>query len=81
MRVSRSSCECFVHSNPSTSIDRINCKVFPVPRGNSSGNQHNMFEGSLPATGVIGMVDADAYNGIYTKNPFNFKNNNTTFFV
>lgn len=25
------------------------------------------------------MVDADSYNGVYTKNPFNFKNYNTTF--
>ena len=25
------------------------------------------------------MVDADAYNGTYTKNNFNFKNYNTTF--
>ena len=25
------------------------------------------------------MVDADAYNGTYTKNPFNFKNYDTTF--
>ena len=67
------------HQTAKYPINRINCKVFSVPRGNLSGNQANIFQGPLPARVVIGMVDADAYNGIYTKNPFNFKNYNTTF--
>ena len=32
----------------------------------------------LPNRIVIAMVDADAFNGTYTKNPFNFKNYDTT---
>ena len=59
-------------------INRIDCKVVSVPRGNMSGNQPNIFQGILPNRIVIGMVDADAFNGTYTKNPFNFKNYDTT---
>jgi hypothetical protein len=43
-----------------------------------SGKQPNMFQGGLPNRIVIGMVDADAFNGTYTKNPFNFKNYDIT---
>ena len=59
-------------------INRIDCKVVSVPRGNMSGNQPNIFQGALPNRIVIGMVDADAFNGTYTKNPFNFKNYDIT---
>ena len=67
------------HQTAKYRIDRINCKVFSVPNGNLFGNQVNIFQGPLPVRVVIGMVDADVYNGPYTKNPFNFKNYNTTF--
>ena len=50
-------------------INRIDCKVVTVPRGNMSGNQPNIFQGILPNRIVIGMVDADAFNGTYAKNP------------
>jgi hypothetical protein len=43
-----------------------------------SGNQPNIFQGTLPIRIVIGMVDADAFNGTYANNPFNFKNYNIT---
>ena len=59
-------------------INRIDCKVVSVPRGNMSGNQPNIFQGIFPNRIVIGMVDADAFNGTYTKNPFNFRNYDTT---
>ncbi len=42
-----------------------------------SGNPPNIFQGALPNRIVIGMVDADAFNGTY-KNPFNFKNYDIT---
>ena len=60
------------HQTAKYPIDRINYKVFSVPRGNLSRNQANIFQGPLPARVVIGMVGADAYNGTYTKSPFNF---------
>ena len=59
-------------------INHIDCKVVSVPRGNLSGNQPNIFQGILPNRIVIRMVDADAFNGTYTKNSFNFKNYDTT---
>ncbi len=59
-------------------INRIDCKVVSVPRGNMSGNQPNIFQGALPNRIVIGIVDADAFNGTYAKNPFNFKNYDLT---
>jgi hypothetical protein len=59
-------------------INRIDCKIASVPRGYVSGNQPNIFQGALPNRIVIGMVDADAFNGTYTKNPFNFKNYDIT---
>ncbi|XP_028416235.1 uncharacterized protein F54H12.2-like [Dendronephthya gigantea] len=45
-----------------------------------SGNQPNIFQDILPNCVVIGMVDADAFNGSYSKNPFNFKNYDITNF-
>ncbi|CAB4000450.1 uncharacterized protein F54H12.2-like [Paramuricea clavata] len=59
-------------------VNRIDCKVVSVPRGNMSGNQPNIFQGGLPNRIVISMVDADAFNGTYTKNAFNFKNYDIT---
>ena len=50
-----------------------------MPNGNLYGNQANIFQGPLPIRIVIGMVNADAYNGVYTKNLFNFKNYTTMF--
>jgi hypothetical protein len=46
-----------------------------------SGNQPNIFQGGLPNRIVIGMVDADAFNGTYTKNPFNLKNYDIYLFI
>ena len=38
------------------------------------GNHEKLFTGQLPTRLVIGCVDNDAFNGSYTKNPYNFKN-------
>ena len=59
-------------------IKRVVCKTFTIPRGNLDFTQENLFSGQLPSRLVIGMVDNDAYNGSYEKNPFNFKNYNLT---
>jgi len=44
-----------------------------VPTGNHDFTQENVFNGSIPSRMVICMVDNDAFNGSYEKNPFNFK--------
>ena len=61
------------HTTAKYPINRVECKVFPVPRGNYSGNQHNIFQGQLPDRIVVGMVNSTAFNGSFKKNPFNFK--------
>ena len=48
-------------------------KSFSIPAGNLVGPSDNIFVGQLPTEIVVVFVDADAANGTYTKNPFNFK--------
>ena len=55
-------------------IRRVECKSFIVAGGNPSLRKDNVFNGLVPKTFVFGLVDSDAFNGAYTKNPFNFKN-------
>ena len=57
-------------------LHRIVCKTFTVPQGNLNFTQENVFSSQLPTRLVIGLVDNDAFNGSYTKNPFNFKHYN-----
>lgn len=54
-------------------INRAVCKTFTVPAGNLDFCQENLFSGQLPARLVVAMVDNDAFNGTYAKNPYNFK--------
>jgi len=57
-------------------IRRAVCKTFTIPRGNLDATQESLFSGQIPTRIVIGCVDNDAFNGSYTKNPFNFKHMN-----
>lgn len=54
-------------------IKRVVCKTYTIPAGNLSSTQENLFSGQLPSRIILGIVDNDAFNGCYTKNPFNFK--------
>jgi hypothetical protein len=60
-------------------VRRVDCKVFTVSQGSRSVNQENVFLGQLPKRVVIGMVDNDAFNGAFDKNPFHFKHNDLNF--
>ena len=60
-------------------VRRVDCKVFVVSQGSRSVNQDNVFLGQLPTRVVIGMVDNDAFNGAFDKNPFHFKHNPLNF--
>ena len=55
-------------------IRRVECKSFIVAGGNPSLRKDNAFNGLVPKTFVFALVDSDAFNGAYKKNPFNFKN-------
>lgn len=49
-----------------------------VAQGLSNVNIHDMSTKSVPSRLVFGIVSADAYNGAYDKNPFNFESHNVT---
>ena len=53
-------------------IRRIECKVLTIPNGLPSVRQDNIFSGVIPKSFVFGLVDLDASNGTYKKNPYNF---------
>ena len=50
-------------------------------RGANRGDlsEPNLVNGVLPKKVVIGLVDTDAFNGDYQKNPFNFKHFNVNY--
>ena len=57
-------------------IRRALVKTFTVSRGSLNYNQENLFSGQIPSRIVVGLVENEAFNGSYTKNPFNFKHMN-----
>ena len=61
-------------SNAKYLMDRVECKTFSEPANSLPMNQEHIFQGQLPVRVVVGCVDHDAFNGLYSKNLFNFKN-------
>lgn len=57
-------------------IRRVVMKTFNIATGSLSYNEENLFTGVLPKRIVIGMVDAESFEGAYNLNPFNFKHKN-----
>ena len=53
-------------------IRRVECKVLTIPNGLPGVRQDNIFSGVIPKSFVFGLVDVDASNGTYGKNPYNF---------
>ena len=53
-------------------IRRVECKVLTIPNGLPGMRQDNIFSGVIPKSFVFGLVDVDASNGTYGKNPYNF---------
>lgn len=62
----------FNNKNALFPITKSLCKKYTVPSGLSSANQPNIINGLLPRQIVVGFVKADALNGDYKLNPFNF---------
>lgn len=54
-------------------IRRVDCKTYTIPRSDPSLFKDDLFNGLVPKRVVIGMVDSDAFNGSYAKNPYNFQ--------
>ena len=55
-------------------IKRSMIKIHTISAGTMSKNLDNVFRGRIPERIVVGIVDNDAFNGAYKKNPFNFQN-------
>ena len=53
-------------------IRRVECKILTIPTGLPGTRQDNIFSGLIPNSFVFGLVDVDASNGVYGKNPYNF---------
>lgn len=54
-------------------VRRTDCKTYTIPLGNPSIHKGDLFNGQVPKRVVLAMVDSDAFNGSYTKNPYNFQ--------
>ena len=57
----------------------VDCKVYSIPQGAMSHTYENLFLGMLQKRLILWCVDNDAYNGEYSMNPFNAKNNAINF--
>ena len=54
-------------------IRRVEMRTMHVAAGRRQTPQNAVFNGQIPRRIVLGCVDADAYQGVYGKSPFNFK--------
>ena len=59
-------------------IRRVECKSFIIPAGNPSLMKDNVFGGLVPKTFVFGLVESEAFNGAYKKNPYKIQHFNMT---
>ena len=59
-------------------ITRKELKVLSIAGGLRDIKKDNLFLGQLPKRVVIAMIDTDAFVGVQTKNPYNFKHNNVS---
>ncbi len=57
-------------------IPRVECKSFIVSAGNPSLRKDNIFNGLVPKMFVFGLVESEAFNGAFKKNPYNFQHFN-----
>ena len=53
-------------------IKRVVIKTTTVGAGLIDVTQEKLFSGQLPTRLIIGLVDHEAFNGVRTRNPFNF---------
>lgn len=55
-------------------ITRAEVKVLTIPSGVQGKTLDNIFLGQVPKRCIVGFVNNAAFNGVLTKNPFNFEN-------
>ena len=66
------------NNNARYSIKRVITKCHSVAKGSLFINLESLFSNQIPSRVVVGLVDADAYNGNYRKSCFEFKHYNLT---
>ena len=54
-------------------IRRVECKILTISENLPTVRHDNIFSGIIPKSFVFGLVDVDAANGVYGKNPYNFQ--------
>lgn len=59
-------------------INRVECKAMSIPTGQMTFNPDDIFLGQIPNRLILGMVENTAFNGSYTRNPFNFQHFNAS---
>jgi hypothetical protein len=60
-------------------INRMECRLFTETDGKREIFIPNMFLGNLPMFVAVGLVDHDAYNGSFNRNPFEFHHKNMNY--
>ena len=60
-------------------ITHVVTKNFSIPMGISTFDLDGLFMGQLPNRIVLGLVENESFNGVYGKNPFNFKHFDLSF--
>ncbi|PIK33587.1 hypothetical protein BSL78_29602 [Apostichopus japonicus] len=60
-------------------INRVEVTSLSIPRGNLIFKRESLFLGNLPKRVVLGIVDTEAFNGAYNRNPFNFYHHHLNF--
>src|SRR2546425_2356714 len=63
----------FEVGNAKYPIRRVVCKSYSVGTGMRDNIHEGLFTGQIPSRIVVAMVDNEAFNGSYRRNPFNFK--------
>ena len=62
-------------SNAKYPFKRTLIKSFSIPQGQLSATKNNLFSNQLPTRVIVFFVNSEAFNGVYTQSPFNFKHN------
>ena len=60
-------------------LSRTEVKSFTIPMGSLSCIEENLYSGALPKKLIIGMVESQAYEGRYDKNPYRFQDFGLTY--
>ena len=66
-------------TNAKYPLRQVQMKFFTRGANRGDLSEPNLVNGVLPKKVVIGLVDTDAFNGDYQKNPFNFKHFNVNY--